>query len=54
MKVTVLNGSARHGSTWHVKEELIKALGRYGEISAGVYAAARHAELLQRVLLMLL
>jgi multimeric flavodoxin WrbA len=34
MKVTVINGNARRGSTWHVKEELLAALGNCGEVEA--------------------
>jgi multimeric flavodoxin WrbA len=34
MKVTLINGNARHGSTWHCKEEFIKALKKYGEVEA--------------------
>lgn len=41
MKVTVINGSMRHGSTWHIKEEFIRALGRYGEISVTEFTLPR-------------
>ncbi len=34
MKVTVINGSARHGSTWHCKEEFLNALKEYDEVEA--------------------
>ncbi len=31
MRITVINGSMRHGSTWRCKEEFLKALAKYGE-----------------------
>lgn len=33
MKITVLNGSMRHGSTWHLKETVLQALAQKTEIS---------------------
>ena len=32
MKVIVINGNARHGSTWHCMDLLLQALSRYGEV----------------------
>ncbi len=32
MKVVVINGSTRHGSTWNCKEQLLKAIEKHAEI----------------------
>ncbi len=32
MKVTVINGNARHGSTWHSTDAIIQELSRYGGV----------------------
>lgn len=32
MKITVINGGMRHGSTWHCKELFLQELSNYGEI----------------------
>lgn len=31
MKITLINGNMRHGSTWHVSDLVIAALGHHGE-----------------------
>jgi multimeric flavodoxin WrbA len=31
MKITVINGNARHGSTWHSMDTLVKELAKYDE-----------------------
>ncbi len=32
MKVVVINGNARHGSTWHSMDAIIQELGRFGSV----------------------
>lgn len=32
MKVTVINGNLRHGSTWHCMDMLLQELSRYGDV----------------------
>ncbi len=32
MKIVVVNGNSRHGSTWNCKEQLLKAIEKYEEI----------------------
>jgi multimeric flavodoxin WrbA len=34
MKLAIINGNERHGSTWHSMDAVRQALGRYGEVEA--------------------
>ena len=37
MKVTVINGNARRGSTWHTMDAIIQELGRFGSVETAEF-----------------
>jgi multimeric flavodoxin WrbA len=41
MKVTVINGTARHGSTWHCKQQFLQELSKYGEVETTEFTLPR-------------
>ena len=51
MKITVINGNARHGSTWHSMDTLVKELSKYDETSVTEFFLPRDMPpFLQRLL----
>ncbi|NLI21599.1 MAG: flavodoxin family protein [Clostridiales bacterium] len=41
MKITVINGGMRHGSTWHCKEAILKAIGEHTETEVTEFSLPR-------------